>query len=104
MMRSVDDVRAMIAGSGGPRSNGVTQAATVRLHDDKSTYTGAGIWKHLQWSQTSRSGLCGTGNPWLVGRRTIRQLWSTTGTGTWAVLCWNLSGKPCCCHVLRVMG
>ncbi len=39
--RSVDDVRAMIAGSGGPRSNGVTQAATVRLHDDKSTYTGA---------------------------------------------------------------
>jgi len=38
----VDDVRAMIAGSGGPRSNGVTQTATVRLHDDKSTYTGAG--------------------------------------------------------------
>ena len=41
LMCSVDDVRAMIAGSGGPRSNGVTQAATVRLHDDKSTYTGA---------------------------------------------------------------
>lgn len=38
---SLDGVRAMIAASGGPRANGVTTADAVRLHDDKSTYTGA---------------------------------------------------------------
>lgn len=37
---SLDDVRALIAACGGPRANGVTTADAVRLHDDKSTYTG----------------------------------------------------------------
>ena len=37
---SVDAVQAAVVASGGPQRNSTTPAANVRLHDDKSTYTG----------------------------------------------------------------
>ncbi|CAG9465979.1 unnamed protein product [Pedinophyceae sp. YPF-701] len=36
----IDTVVARVARAGGPQAHGTTEADTVRLHDDKSTYTG----------------------------------------------------------------
>lgn len=40
---SLEAIQAQIVSSGGPKRTGTTQAGHVRLHDDKSNYTGASL-------------------------------------------------------------
>ena len=75
-------VRSLVASGGGPTRNGVTHAASVRLHDDKASYTGAhcGVLGFRFRVRFRRAGCCsGAGLHWRLAAAHVRMCVCSAG-------------------------
>lgn len=104
-----DDVRRAIVLSGGPRRNSAVKAdAFVRLHDDKSTFTGVSPCLAACWC--TRKLCCGGGARidwcWEQAQPEIELMWEVSGRRRYstchATACTTQSLPPmmytCLCH------